>query len=191
MALTNNLRKQVDMPVWEWARFAPAVSAATTCSYTADNGQFHVSFGRYIYYFISSTSFWRYDTWSDTYLQLASAPITAATWTTMRFAGSRGYEGRVISAGSSTLTIAGVFGNQLKSFDIRIVGGTGVGQQRVVTSVADPVIADYGTASAATALVVTDSTKAWQVNQWVGYQLRITLSTGASDRKSTRLNSSH
>lgn len=180
MALTNNLRKQVDLPVWEWARFAPAVSAATSCSCTADNGQFHVSFGRYIYYFISSTSFWRYDTWTDTYMQLASAPITAATWTSMRFGGSRGYEGRVISATNSTFTAAGVFGNQLKSFDVRIVGGTGVGQQRIITSVADPVIADYGTASAATALVITDSTKAWQINQWVGYQIRITFSTGVS-----------
>lgn len=180
MPLTNNLRKQVDLPVWEWARFAPVVSSATSCSCTADNSTFHPSFGRYIYYFISSTSFWRYDTWTDTYLALASAPITAATWTTMRFSGSRGYEGRVISATSTTFTAAAIFGNQLKSFDVRIIGGTGVGQQRIITNVADPVIADYGTASAATASVITDSTKAWQVNQWVGFQVRITFATGVS-----------
>lgn len=180
MPLTNNLRRQVDLPVWEWARFAPAVSAAASCSCTADNGQFHVSFGRYIYYFISTTSFWRYDTWTDTYMQLASAPIAAATWSSMRFAGSRGYEGRVISATSTTFTAAGIYGTLLKSFDVRIIGGTGVGQQRVITNVADPVVADFGTASAATAFIITDTTKAWQVNQWVGFQVRITFSTGVS-----------
>lgn len=189
MALTNNLRKQVDMPVWEWARFAPAVSSAVSCSCSPDNGAFHVSFGRYIYYFISSTSFWRYDTWADSYTQLASAPITAATWTSMRFAGTRGYEGRVISATGTTFTGSALFGNQLKSFDVRIVAGTGVGQQRVITDVADPVVADYGTASAATAFVITDTTKAWQINQWVGYQVRITFATGVSQMRRVLYNS--
>jgi hypothetical protein len=189
MALINNLRKQVDLPVWEWSRFAPVVSAATSCSCAADNSLFHVTHGRYIYYFISSTSFWRYDTWSDTYLQLASAPITAATWTSMRFAGSRGYEGRVISGGSSTITAAAVYGNQLKSYDIRIIGGTGQGQRRIITAVADPVAADYGTASAASATSITDSTKAWAINQWVGYQVRITLFTGVSQVRRVMYNS--
>lgn len=189
MSLINNLRKQVDMPVWEWARFAPAVSAASSCSCTPDNGAFHISFGRYIYYFISSTSFWRYDTWADSYMQLASAPITAATWSSMRFAGSRGYEGRVISATGTTFTSAAVYGNQLKSFDVRITSGTGAGQQRIITGVADPVVADYGTASAATAFIITDTTKAWQINQWVGYQIRITFGTGISQVRRILYNS--
>jgi hypothetical protein len=107
----------------------------------------------------------------------------------MRFAGSKGYEGRVISGGAATITAAAVYGNQLKSYDIRITGGTGQGQRRIITSVSDPIVADSGTASAATALIITDSTKAWAINQWVGYQVRITLFTGVSQVRRIMYNS--
>ena len=181
MALTNNLRKQVDLPVWEWARFAPAVSSALSCSCVADNTNFNLLHGRYIYYLISATAFWRYDTWSDGYEQLASPSIALTTVSSMRFAGARGYEGRVLSATSTTFVSAGLSGKTLKGFDVRIVAGTGVGQHRIVTDVsANPIMADFGTASAVTTSSITDSTKAWQFNQWAGYQVRFTISTGAT-----------
>jgi hypothetical protein len=82
-----------------------------------------------------------------------------------------------------------VYGNQLKSFDVRITSGTGAGQQRIITGVADPIVADYGTASAATAFIITDTTKAWQINQWVGYQIRITFGTGISQVRRVLYNS--
>lgn len=189
MALTNKLIPQVDTPVWEWCRFAPVLSGVMACSCTADNSTFHVQHGRYIYYLINATNFWRYDTITDTYIQLATPLIAPATWSTMRFAGSKGYDGRVISATSTTLTGAMLFGQILKSFDIRITGGTGVGQRRVITAVNDRVIADYGTASAVTTSSVTDSTKAWQINQWVGYQVRFTVSTGATQIRKIIYNS--
>ena len=187
--VANNLKKQVDSPVWEWCRFAPAVSAAGSCSAAADNSNFHVTHGRYIYFLLTSATFWRYDTWSDTYMQLASAPISVLTWGAMKFVGSRGYEGRVISATSNTIQAAALFGNQLKSYDIRITAGTGAGQRRIITGVADPVVADYGTASAVALTSITDSTKAWQVNQWVGYQVRVVLSTGISQVRRVMYNS--
>ena len=38
MPLVNNLKKQVDLPVWEWTRFSPVVpTAGLSCSCTADN----------------------------------------------------------------------------------------------------------------------------------------------------------
>lgn len=189
MALTNKLKVQVDTPVWEWCRFAPTTSGVMACSCTADNSTFHVQHGRYIYYLINATNFWRYDTISDTYMQLATPLIAPSTWSTMRFSGAKGYEGRVISATNNTLSGAFLFGQTLKSFDIRITSGTGLGQRRIITSVNDRVIADFGTASAVSTSSVTDSTKVWQINQWVGYQVRFTLSTGATQIRKIIYNS--
>jgi hypothetical protein len=180
MAVTNKLKVQVDTPVWEWCRFAPILSGAMAGSCSADNSNFHVQHGRYIYYLCNATNFYRYDTITDAYIQLASPLIAPATWMSMRFSGAKGYEGRVLSATNTTLTGALLFGQILQSFDIRITGGTGIGQRRVITAVGDRVIADYGTASAITTLNMTDNTKAWQFNQWVGYQVRFTFFTGAT-----------
>lgn len=183
MALTSNLiKKQVDLPAWETLRFAPAVSSAISEACSADNGQFHVQHGRYIYYLIAATGFWRYDTWADSYMQLSSPAIAPATWASMRFAGSLGVEGNVLEATANTLTIPAYFGNVLNSFDIRIIGGTGIGQRRIITNVNDPISFDTGVitafANALGGITITDSTKAWRFNQWAGYQVRINFGPG-------------
>lgn len=183
MALQNNLRKQVDLPTWEYLRFAPVVSSAISCSATADNSNYQCEFGRYIYYLISAISFWKYDTWTDTYVQLSSPPIAPVTWASMKFSGAYGFEGRVLSAASGSITIPAYYGQVLKGFDVRIIAGTGRGQQRVISGVADPVVADSGIVTTVTALVITDSTKAWTINQWAGYQVRISYGTGVSQAR--------
>jgi len=189
MGLVSSIRKQVDRPSWEVLRFAPATSSSTSTSCTGYNSNFHVQHGRYIYYLISSASFWRYDTWTDTYVGLSS-PITAlTTFTTMRFLQSYGYEGRVLSAATGSVTIPAYFGQSLKGFDIQIVAGTGQGQRRVVSGVADAVVADSGVATAANVATLTDSTKAWTINQWAGYQVRITFGTGVSQVRRILYNS--
>jgi len=109
MAFTNKLKNQVDMPVWEWCRFPPAVSTAMTTSCAADNSQFSVQHGRYIYYLLAATNFMRYDTISDTWQQLATPHIaTAIPFSSMSFVGGMGYYSRVIAAPSTT-TIQGAF----------------------------------------------------------------------------------
>jgi len=62
----NNNKPIVDLPIWQQLNFTPANSAAGA-SITDDNE-------RFIYYMISATNFWRYDTYSDTWQQLASPP---------------------------------------------------------------------------------------------------------------------
>jgi hypothetical protein len=179
MALQNNLRVQVDKPVWEWNRFAPAVSSALSCTCAADNSNFNTVAGRYLYYLIGTGAFWRYDTWSDSYQQLTSPPTAPVTASSMRFAGSLGYKARVISIPSSTtMQIAGYNGKALIGFDVKIVGGTGIGQRRQIVAVDDPVVADSGVPTAVAAGSITDTTKAWTINQWVGYQVRITHGVG-------------
>lgn len=180
MTLTSNLRKQVDLPTWEQLRFAPAVSSALSAACSADNPDYNEDFGRYIYYLIGTGSFWRYDTWSDTYVELAAPPIAPLTWAALKFSGAYGFEGRVLSGSAGGFTAPAFYGEVLNGCDVRIIGGTGDGQQRVITNIADPVEADGGVVTAVSTTAITDSTKAWTVNQWAGYQLRIKYGTGVS-----------
>jgi len=136
--------------------------------------------GRYIYYLLTTNSFWKYDTWTDTYLQLASPPLAPVTWASMKVSGAYGFEGRVLSAGTNTFTAPAYYGDVLKGYEMRIISGTGKGQQRYITDVADSVIADSGVVTAATASTITDTTKSWTINQWAGFQFRITFGTGVS-----------
>ena len=203
MSLTNNLKKQVDLPVWEWCRALPAVSSALSSTCTADNSLYHVTFGRYIYFMQSATTlaagsgltgFFRYDTISDSYQLLTQPPITVATYSGMQFAGGQGYYGSVLSSTPNTITAAGLTGKTLKGFDIRIIGGTGNGQQRIITDVSDPTVWDNGTVSAISASpqgYITDVNKNWTINQWVGYQMRLVHLNGQSQVRKILYNTSN
>ena len=191
MPITNNLRKQVDLPTFEWCRFAPAVSTAISSATSANNSNFNPLHGRYIYYLIAAASFWRYDTWTDTYEQLSTPAIAPVTWTTMQFI-AKGYESHVISATSNTLTCAGVMASSLTSYDGFIISGTGAGQRRDIVDVEDAVIADSGVvtavANAAGGISITDTTKNWAINQWVGYQVRIVSGSGVGQLRKVLYN---
>lgn len=174
MALTNNLRKQVDLPTWEFLRVCPTISSAISTTATADNSLFHVEQGRYIYYLASTTGFNKYDTWTDAYVYLTAPTTAPVTWSSMKFSGAYGHECRVLSAGSSTFTAALYNANAAIGYELRIISGTGKGQQRFITSIADPVEADSGVVTSVSgSSTMTDSTKAWAINQWAGYQVRI------------------
>jgi len=194
MSITSNLKKVVDLPVWEWTRFAPvAPSAGLSCSCTADNNVINETNGRFIYYLINATNFWRYDTISDSYMQLATPPNAPLTASTMRFAGALGFHNRVLSATSNTLRTGLPTGKSAIGFKIRIVSGTGAGQERIITDVSDPIIADFGNATAGSTTSLTDASKNWygsaasandpvtnafslgiaNVNGWAGYVIRM------------------
>lgn len=87
MAVTLNLKKTIDLPVYQWLRFLPVASAAG-CSTTNDKR----GTDRYIYFLLGATSFWRYDTWLDSYQQLANPPtMSFAAGVAMTYDPSRGY----------------------------------------------------------------------------------------------------
>lgn len=179
MPLNNTTRKQVDLPSWEQLRFAPAVSSALSCAASADNSLYNEEFGRYIYYLIGTGSFWKYDTVTDTYIQLSSPPITPVGWSSLKFSGAYGFEGRVLGATSNTFTAPAYYGKALVGYEVRIVAGTGKGQQRVIVDVADAVEADSGVPTGGTGTTnLIDSTKAWAINQWAGHQVRIKYGAG-------------
>lgn len=181
----NTLTQGVDLPTWEWTRFAPNVSSAISSTCSADNSNFLPSeHGRYIYYLISTTNFSRYDTWTDMFQQLSTPPIAPATFSAMKFAGALGCEGTVIAATSNTIQIPAVTQNSMVGYDVVIVSGTGAGQRRTITAVAEAVIHDSGVAtSVANALggiTLTDSVKTWTGNQYAGYTMRVANTPASS-----------
>jgi len=183
MNVINNNKLGIDLPIFEMLRDAQGgASSAVSSTCTSMNSVMHVNFGRFIYYLNAAASFWKYDTWTDTYLQLASPPITPATFSTMRFSSGAGIEGNIISAGSNTAYIPAYFGKALKGYDISIIAGTGVGQRRTITDVADATIEDIAVATTVSntlgTLNLTDATKNWRVNQWVGFQARVIQGSG-------------
>ena len=177
MALTNSLKPVVDLPVWEWLRFIPTQTAAGSATCTSDDGT-----GRYIYHLTSATvaagNFWRYDTITDGWQQLASTLLAASTAGTLKYSMFGGYRGSVLASSVNTITIPAIKNNILKGYKVRIMSGKGVGQERTITSIADPIVADSGFCSTGSTLVLNDTLKKWKVNQWAGYQCRIIFGTG-------------
>jgi len=192
-SLVNTLRKQVDLPIWEWLRFTPAATTAPSASCAANNSQYNITHGRYIYFMITSANFWRYDTWSDTYEQLQTPPIAPATWCDVEFYATEGIETNTLASGASTITLPAYSSQALQGYDIKIIGGTGIGQRRVITSVAEATVYDTGVAtSVANALgniTITDSTKSWNINEWAGYQVRISAGSGVGQIRRILYNS--
>jgi hypothetical protein len=202
MALTaNSLRKQVDLPTWEWLRQSPNNLSATTglsCTCVADNTNFNDISGRYIYNLINASNFWRYDTVADTYEQLASPPNAPLTATSMRFAGAQGYYNRVISATSTTIRTGLPSGQAALGYRIRIVSGKGAGQERLITAVSDPIVSDYGNATSGSGASLVDTNKAWalsytgtsaNLNEYAGYCVRILYGSGANQVRKILYNS--
>lgn len=176
MAVTNNLKAQVDLPVWEWCRFAPTNTAALSGLATADDGT-----SRFIYYLTTST-FYRYDTYADTWQQLATPNTAPLTTLSLRYTGLRGYHGRVLSATGTTIQIPGLRGPTLNGKTLKILTGTGAGQERVLTYTGET-IHDAGVITATTTSTLADSTKRWKFNQWSGYIVGITFGTDVTQYK--------
>ncbi|MCA2594050.1 MAG: hypothetical protein IM526_02665 [Microcystis sp. M38BS1] len=183
MPYTNSLKRQINLPPWEALRPAPAASSAVSSSTYPDFAfNNNPKFNRYIYYLIGATSFWRYDTVTDTYIELASPSIAVATWSNLDYGIAAGMECNMISATSSSATGYFAYGQICNGYDIHITDGTGAGQRRIIKSVSDPIIADNGVATGVTnalgGITITDSTKAWSVNQWKDYAVRIIGGSG-------------
>jgi hypothetical protein len=175
MPVTNLLKPQVDQPVFEWMRPAPTTTSSTATLLSSD------ATARYMYYIVGQ-AMWRYDTYSDSWQECAAPNIAPTTVVAGKYAAYSGSRGHTISATSTTITIGGLgrLGNVCVGSKIRILYGTGAGQERTITACSDGVIHDNGLATTATANTIGDSTKKWRVNQWDGYNCRLIFNTGQS-----------
>lgn len=189
MALTNNLKQQVDLPVWEWCRFAPATTTAIS-SLTTGNALTN----RYLYYQVAG-ALYRYDTIADSWHQLASAPTTPTIMNNNVLSNSVGHYGQAISGGASTIQIAGLNGNSLVGYNIRILSGTGAGQERTITAVSAATIHDRGIVTTGSTTLITDAStgiglKQWKTNTWKNYQVRIDYGNGKTQLRPILYNTS-
>jgi hypothetical protein len=162
-------------------RFAPAVTTAVSAMTTANNLS-----ARYLYYLIAS-AFYRYDTYTDNWQQLASPLIAPATLLEISYTSAAGYNGRAIGpgTGNNTIEMAGLSGNALVGYKIRIKSGTGQGQERTITAVSAPIVKDRGVVTTASNVLITDATaapsiKLWKTNEFRDYQVRIDYGAGTS-----------
>jgi len=171
MAITNNLLPQVDLPVWEWSRFAPVTTTATSILTTARDGS-----SKYLYYLVGA-QLYRHDTRTDTW-QTLSVGGSVSTTLAAQYVSNQGFRGRVLSVPSSTsIQIPGI-GTSPIGYKIKIIAGTGAGQERTITSTAAEVIHDSGLVTTVSTSALTDTTKKWKHNQWRGYGARVILGAG-------------
>ena len=151
--------------------------AFSTC--TSDIGT-----DRYIYYITTGaapTTFYRYDTLTDGWQQLAPPNTALLTVGDMQYTAYNGFRCRALSGSTSTnMFMPALTGQILSGSIIKIMEGTGRGQINTISAVSDPIIQDQGVLTTATAIQITDSTKKWKFNQWAGYQVRLVYDAGAS-----------
>ena len=181
MALTNNNKKVIDLPIFEWLRFAPGSSSALTSLCYGDTND-----ERYMYYMLGVTLY-RYDTYTDGWDMLSNSNWTPTTVLATKYSTFGGWIGDVLSATSNTIRIPGLNGKILVGEKIKITSGSGAGQEKTITDIVHTTH-DQGLATAADAYKVTDSTKNWDFNQWVGYQVRIIYGAGQNVIKTVTYN---
>jgi hypothetical protein len=174
--MANNNKPMIDLPFFELCNQAPVASSAVTCMTTVEDGS-----DRYIYYMVSA-AFYRYDTVADTWQLLATPPFTPAATVSMRYTTFRGFHGRVLGATGTTVTIPGLRGPTLNGKTIKILQGTGIGQERVLTYTGETIHA-AGVITATLTNYLQDNTKKWEINQWSGYMVGITFGTDATQYK--------
>jgi len=173
MPLTNNLKKVVDLPIFELCSQSPTAAGATSSTTAADED------ARYVY-FLAGSLFYRYDSEADVWQQLASPMIAPVTATAMKMSSYNGYRGNCLGATTNTMMVPGLSGNILKGQTIRITEGLGIGQERLIIDTTQNITKDQGIATTASTSLITDTTKRWEINQFIGYQVRIIYNTGSS-----------
>ena len=182
MAYTNNNKKIHSTPIWLPTQLRSATSALAGFAQTRDLN------GRYVFY-TAGGLFFKYDTWADSSIKLATPPVAPVTATSLAYSPARGYYGNVLSATSGSLTIAGLNSLLLIDQEIEIVSGTGIGQTRTIIAATDPEILDTGVVTAANTTLLTDTTKRWRINEYIGYQVRLVYGTGVSQVRKVLYNS--
>ena len=183
----NLMKRQLDQPVFEWMRFAPAFTAPNALT-SANDGS-----NRLIYY-LAGQSFYRYDTYSDSWQGLAPCPVSpnSTSGVVLKYSKTQGNRGWVLAASSNTITIGASRYDLFEGMKVRIVSGTGAGQERTISSISDSTIHAAGSVSysvSGTATIAQDASKRWRVNQWRGYGFRITQGGGTNQVRKILLNS--
>ena len=185
MALTKRLKTMVDQPVWEWMRYSPYTTAAAACVYNFPAAATGSRYNRYTFH-TSATTMYLYDTYGDSWTTLGGLlPNSPASTVNGSWDLSQGHYGNFIAGASGSSTATGGFINEsaVVGLKIKVIAGLGRGQERTITACTQPENLEYLTPTAtytntSTGVTsITDTTKKWVPNQWVGYQVKAYLGT--------------
>ena len=182
MAVTSKLKPIVDLPVWEWLRPSP-VATSSGLTFTT----FPDASTRYIYNIYTNTQNYRYDTITDSWDQVASPiNVNSNNLGATSYSKWQGHYGRAISSGggNNTIEMAAFQGSLLVGTRIRIIGGRGAGQEKIITAVSEPIVKDRGIVTAGSSSSILDGSsgvlpKQWAINQYRDYQVRVLYGTDA------------
>ena len=174
MGLASTLKLGVDLPATELLRFLPVATAATSGFCAPDRTD-----GRYVYY-LSGSTFYRYDVYTNTYQLLASPNMAPVTAVSLKYSAFGGYRCNCLGATANTVDIPGLESKMLEGLTIRITSGKGAGQEKTIVSCSENKILDHGIVTSASATSIGDSTKKWRFNEFIGCALRLVYNTGQS-----------
>ena len=172
MTFINNNKQQYDLPLWQPLAPLPIASGAGSATCTADDGT-----NKLLYYTMNGL-FYCWSSVTNGWLQLASLPTAAVTSIALKYSKFAGYRGNCLGATSNSMTVAPVSPSLLVGKTVRIMSGAGAGQDRIIRSATTVKIWDKGLLTAITAQSLTDNLKNWKINQFVGYQVKLTYGTG-------------
>jgi hypothetical protein len=188
MAIQNKLVPVLDQPTYEFLKGTYSVAGAN-----AANGSicFRKDLKDRYYYYNQGNAVFRNDLISDSALgsQIGTPPISVANTIVNLNYSNDGYKGQAISATQNTISAA--FVDSRQSFvgkKIRIYKGKGKNQVRTITSIGAPIVEEKmvptSTVVSATFTVdqsMTDNTKNWPVNRWMGYEVKILIGAGVNN----------
>lgn len=187
MAITNKLVPVLDNQTYEFLRvgYSAGNNAAngTNC-FRKDLKD------RYFYYY-NGTAIVRTDLYNDTGIgsQLGVAPFGMSNAVSNMTYSEEGYKGQVISSTSNTVKAA--FCDSRNIFvgkQIKITNGKGKHQIRTIVSIAPPVVEETMVPTSSTISstwsvnqAIVDTAKFWEINRWMGYELKVLTSTGQNN----------
>lgn len=187
MSITNKLVPVLDNQTYEFLR--PAFTAGNNAANGTNCFRKNLT-DRYFYYY-NGTAIVRSDLYNDSGIGslLGLAPFGMSNTVANMTYSEEGYKGQVISSTANTVKAA--FCDSRNIFvgkRIRITNGKGKNQIRTIVSIASPVVEDTMIPSATTVSStwstnqsITDSTKFWEFNRWMGYELKVLTSTGQNN----------
>ena len=172
MALT----KIKDIPYFQLCNQAPVATATLSYMASDESGADDRLF------YITGSNFYSYSPSADQFQLRATPNVAPATVLALKYTKRRGFHSRVLSATSTSITIGGLVGGILDGEKLRVLTGTGQGQEKTLTYVSTNVV-EYGVITGTATNYLQDSTKKWDFNQWAGYLVGITFGTDVTQYK--------
>jgi hypothetical protein len=172
----------VDIDSWDNQADLPLVSSAGAELCGSDDTSrpdLYLSYLNTFYRFCALTSGWQI---------LCPNHFTNVTRSALKFSKKQGYRGNCLGATINTIDMTGLNTDIFIGKKIKICAGLGIGQERTITDVSDEIYGDRGLATTASANSITDTTKRWKINQFIGWEVHLVQNTGVTQARKVLYN---